>query len=63
MLKTVGRLECLRRATGLKGPLKKPHKPGGSYVYMKDDWRECSPVSANVVGMSGRGVTSFEMIR
>lgn len=37
MLKTVGRLDNLRRAPGPKGELKKIPRPGGFYVYMKED--------------------------
>ncbi|OJD35163.1 fatty acid oxygenase [Diplodia corticola] len=37
MLKTVGKLEGLRRAPGPKGELKKIPREGGFYVYMRED--------------------------
>ncbi|KAF2141807.1 uncharacterized protein K452DRAFT_287766 [Aplosporella prunicola CBS 121167] len=37
MLKVVGGLEGLRRAPGPKGQLKKIPRPGGFYVYMRED--------------------------
>ncbi|GME51790.1 Cytochrome P450 [Neofusicoccum parvum] len=37
MLRTVGGLEGLRRAPGPKGMLKKIPRPGGFYVYMRED--------------------------
>ena len=37
MLKTVGRLDNLRRAPGPRGELKKIPRPGGFYIYMKED--------------------------
>lgn len=37
MLKVVGRLDNLRRAPGLPGQLKKVPRPGGFYVYMRED--------------------------
>lgn len=37
MLKTVGKLDGLRRAPGPKGELKKIPREGGFYVYMRDD--------------------------
>ncbi|KAL8708190.1 MAG: hypothetical protein Q9220_006860 [cf. Caloplaca sp. 1 TL-2023] len=37
MLKTVGKLENLRRAPGPQGMLKKVARPGGFYVYMRSD--------------------------
>ncbi|KAJ9645772.1 hypothetical protein H2199_002812 [Coniosporium tulheliwenetii] len=37
MLKVVGRLDNLRRAPGPKGELKKIPRPGGFYVYMRED--------------------------
>ncbi|KKY16707.1 putative fatty acid oxygenase [Diplodia seriata] len=37
MLKTVGKLERLRRAPGPKGELKKIPREGGFYVYMRED--------------------------
>ncbi len=37
MLKVVGRLDNLRRAPGPAGELKKIPRPGGFYVYMRDD--------------------------
>lgn len=37
MLKVVGRLENLRRAPGPQGQLKKIPRPGGFYVYMRED--------------------------
>lgn len=38
MLKTVGKLDNLRRAPGPQGELKKIARPGGFYVYMRRDW-------------------------
>jgi linoleate 10R-lipoxygenase len=38
MLKTVGRLDNLRRAPGEQGQLKKVHKPGGFCLYMRADY-------------------------
>jgi len=37
MLRTVGQLENLRRAPGPQGELKKIPRPGGFYVYMRED--------------------------
>jgi linoleate 10R-lipoxygenase len=37
MLRTVGTLENLRRAPGPQGQLKKIQRPGGFYVYMRED--------------------------
>ncbi|KAH0555974.1 hypothetical protein GP486_006081, partial [Trichoglossum hirsutum] len=37
MLKTVGRLDNLRRALGEQGQLKKIPRPGGFYIYMTED--------------------------
>lgn len=37
MLKTVGRLENIRRAPGPAGELKKIPRPGGFYIYMRAD--------------------------
>ncbi|KAF2456698.1 fatty acid oxygenase PpoC [Lineolata rhizophorae] len=37
MLRTVGRLDGLRRAPGPKGVLKKVPRPGGFYIYMRED--------------------------
>ncbi|EXJ92751.1 prostaglandin-endoperoxide synthase 1 [Capronia epimyces CBS 606.96] len=37
MLRTVGKLENLRRAPGAQGELKKVPRPGGFYVYMRED--------------------------
>lgn len=37
MLRTVGKLENLRRAPGPQGELKKIPRPGGFYVYMRED--------------------------
>lgn len=37
MLKVVGGLDNLRRAPGPKGELKKIPRPGGFYVYMRED--------------------------
>ena len=37
MLKVVGRLDNLRRAPGAAGELKKIPRPGGFYVYMRED--------------------------
>jgi linoleate 10R-lipoxygenase len=37
MLKTVGRLDNLRRAPGPSGQLKKIPRPGGFYIYMRAD--------------------------
>lgn len=38
MLKTVGRLDNLRRALGPQGELKKIPRPDGSCMYMRGDW-------------------------
>ncbi|KAL8770606.1 MAG: hypothetical protein Q9209_003674 [Squamulea sp. 1 TL-2023] len=43
MLKTVGRLDNLRRAPGPAGVLKKIERPGGFYVYMRADWGSYFP--------------------
>jgi linoleate 10R-lipoxygenase len=37
MLRTVGKLDGLRRAPGPQGELKKIPRPGGFYVYMRED--------------------------
>ncbi|EXJ91015.1 hypothetical protein A1O1_04122 [Capronia coronata CBS 617.96] len=37
MLRTVGKLQNLRRAPGPQGQLKKVPRPGGFYVYMRED--------------------------
>lgn len=37
MLRVVGRLDNLRRAPGPQGELKKIPRPGGFYVYMRED--------------------------
>lgn len=37
MLRTVGRLDNLRRAPGPQGQLKKIPRPGGFYIYMRED--------------------------
>ena len=37
MLRTVGKLDRLRRAPGPQGQLKKIPRPGGFYVYMRED--------------------------
>ena len=37
MLKTVGKLQNLRRAPGAQGQLKKVPRPGGFYVYMTEN--------------------------
>lgn len=37
MLRTVGRLDNLRRAPGPQGELKKIPRPGGFYIYMRAD--------------------------
>ena len=37
MLKTVCRLDGLRRAPGEQGQLKKIPRPGGFYIYMRED--------------------------
>lgn len=37
MLRVVGRLENLRRAPGPQGELKKIARPGGFYMYMRED--------------------------
>lgn len=37
MLRVVGRLQGLRRAPGPQGELKKIPRPGGFYVYMRED--------------------------
>jgi linoleate 10R-lipoxygenase len=38
MLRVVGRLDNLRRVPGPQGTPKKIPRPGGSYVYMKEDY-------------------------
>jgi linoleate 10R-lipoxygenase len=43
MLKTVGKLNNLRPAPGPKGQLKKVPRPGGFYVYMKEDYGSYFP--------------------
>jgi linoleate 10R-lipoxygenase len=43
MLKTVGRLDGLRRAPGLRGQLKKIPREGGFYVYLREDWGSLFP--------------------
>lgn len=37
MLKVVGRLDNLRRAPGEQGQLKKIPRPGGFFIYMRED--------------------------
>lgn len=37
MLKTVGRLQNLRRAPGPQGSMKKIPRPGGFYIYMTEN--------------------------
>ena len=43
MLKTIVRLDNLRRAPGPQGILKKVDKPGGFRVYMQEDWSDYFP--------------------
>ncbi|KAB2578530.1 Cytochrome P450 [Lasiodiplodia theobromae] len=43
MLKTVGKLDGLRRAPGPKGELKKIPREGGFYVYMREDYGSYFP--------------------
>ena len=43
MLKVVGGLENLRRAPGARGELKKIPRPGGFYVYMREDYGSYFP--------------------
>lgn len=43
MLKTVCRLDNLRRAPGPKGELKKIPRPGGFYIYMREDYGSYFP--------------------
>ncbi|KAB8072987.1 heme peroxidase [Aspergillus leporis] len=43
MLRVVGRLDNLRRAPGPQGQLKKIHREGGYYVYLREDWGSYSP--------------------
>ena len=55
MLRVVGRLDNLRRASGPQGQLKKVLRPGGLYVYMRADHgsyfpfptSECTPKLKN----------------
>ncbi|KAF3104418.1 hypothetical protein TWF569_000135 [Orbilia oligospora] len=43
MLKVFGRRENLRRAPGIQGTLKYISRPGGSKVYLKEDWSSLWP--------------------
>ncbi|KAF9893021.1 hypothetical protein FE257_012432 [Aspergillus nanangensis] len=43
MLRVVGRLDNLRPAPGPQGELKKIHREGGYYVYLREDWGSYSP--------------------
>ncbi|KAK6337318.1 hypothetical protein TWF730_002723 [Orbilia blumenaviensis] len=43
MLKVFGKLENLRRAPGIQGNLKYISRPGGSKVYLKEDWSSLWP--------------------
>ncbi|GMG09741.1 unnamed protein product [Aspergillus oryzae] len=43
MLRVVGGLDNLRRAPGPQGELKKIHREGGYYVYLREDWGSYSP--------------------
>ncbi|KAE8373908.1 heme peroxidase [Aspergillus bertholletiae] len=43
MLRVVGGLDNLRRAPGPQGQLKKIHREGGYYVYLREDWGSYSP--------------------
>lgn len=38
MMKVVGRLDNLRRAPGPQGQLKKIPRPGGFYIFVREDW-------------------------
>ncbi|KAF3905007.1 hypothetical protein AA313_de0203095 [Arthrobotrys entomopaga] len=43
MLKVFGKLKNLRRAPGIQGTLKYVPRPGGSKVYLKEDWSSLWP--------------------
>ncbi|KAK6544846.1 hypothetical protein TWF694_001527 [Orbilia ellipsospora] len=43
MLKVFGKLKNLRRAPGIQGTLKYLPRPGGSKVYLKEDWSSLWP--------------------
>ncbi|EWC45463.1 hypothetical protein DRE_00862 [Drechslerella stenobrocha 248] len=43
MLKVFGKLENLRRAPGIQGTLKFIPRPGGSKIYLKEDWSSLWP--------------------
>lgn len=43
MLRTVARLDGLRRAPGPQGQLKKVPRPGGYFAYMREDWGQYTP--------------------
>ena len=43
MLRVVGGLDGLRRAPGPQGQLKKIPRPGGFYIYMREDWGSYFP--------------------
>ncbi|KAE8355189.1 heme peroxidase [Aspergillus coremiiformis] len=43
MLRVVGGLDNLRCAPGPQGQLKKIHREGGYYVYLREDWGSYSP--------------------
>jgi linoleate 10R-lipoxygenase len=43
MLKTVGRLDNLRRTPGDRGQLKKIPREGDYYDYLREDWGGVSP--------------------
>jgi hypothetical protein len=43
MFRAVFKLKNLRRAPGLQGELKKVPRPGGFFVYMREDWGSLWP--------------------
>jgi len=52
MLRTVGKLDNLRRAPGPAGQLKKIPRPGGFYIYMKADHGSYFPFPTSKYSLS-----------
>lgn len=52
MLKTVGRLDNIRRAPGPAGELKKIPRPGGFYIYMRADHGSYFPFPTSKIDSS-----------
>ncbi|KAJ6259386.1 Psi-producing oxygenase [Drechslerella dactyloides] len=56
MLKVFGKLRNLRRAPGIQGTLKYVPRPGGSKVYLKEDWSSLWPFPTTMRIMFDEGI-------